>query len=507
MQKIPITKQAKGKLVLQTKTKLSSWGIGLNKEQAETLAGYLGSGHQLVLYDGEKQLSPGELEASCPFIIWLTTDFCKKLRLMNPESKRFFDAIPKVLLLQDGYTLEDFEIACDCGITDIIRGELTKERVAELMRRALEAQSIHHDVQRMTREIALERELLERKNELLGFLVNFLTNTTESLDLEYILQTAFTGLGRLLPVQSMHAALWEQDERNSNLSLYLCAPENSQAHRLWHSTLLEQAKHMAGKDFSIQESTRLHLPDQSEEWMDSTPEKGIILNLPIVNGPEQLGMLVLVTSSDRPLGRDQAVALDSAMRHFALSIKNARRFRLMQTYADYDSLTKVHSRRHFENRLEEEMQRFTRYGQSLSLVMLDIDHFKHINDTWGHHIGDIILREVATIIAESIRTTDYCARYGGEEFVILMPHTSGKNAVTSADRLRTIICNHSFVTDGTPIHLTVSLGVASLSPGKPKNKQALLCEADAALYYAKQNGRNRTCDSSFAQAEDQALAG
>lgn len=493
---------------MQTKSKLCSWVIGVSDSQAELLQKHLGNEHDIERYDASSLPSASQLETASPFLIWLSKDFCKKLAAVDQKTKRFFDAVPKVLLLGNDYSLEDFEFACDMGITDIIRGDISKERIADVMRRALEAQSIHHDVQCMTREIALERELLERKNELLSFLVSFLTNTTESLDLEYILQTAFTGIGKLLPIKSMHAALWEQDEHNPDLSLYICSPEESAMHSAWRSTLLEHAKALTGKNFTVQDCTRLHLPDQQEEWAKCSPEDGTILNLPIVNGHEQLGVLMLVTSMERHLGRDQAVALDSAMRHFALSIKNARRFRLMQTYADYDSLTRVHSRRHFETRLEEEMQRYTRYGQSIALIMLDIDHFKKVNDERGHYTGDMVLREVAGIIAENIRTTDYCARYGGEEFVILLPHTSGKNAFIWAERMRNRICKHSFIADGEPLALTVSMGIANLTPGQPKNKQALLCEADAALYHAKQTGRNRVCDGAIALEDgDEAMAG
>lgn len=476
--------------MLQIKTQLLSWGIGLSEDQAKILGALLGKEHSIELFEADNAPDLDLLESANPFLVWVTPAFCKRLLAMDFDRKRHYDAIPKVLLLGETYSIEDFEVACDCGITDISRGPLTKERMADIMRRALEAQSIHYDVQCMTREITLERELLERKNELLGFLVNFLTNTTESLDIEYILQTAFSGLGKLLPVKSIHAAFWEPEDECSNLSMYLCAQEDSPAHALWRSALLEQANRMTGRNFSIEEATTLQLPEQEKEWVSRSPDDGFILTLPVISRHEQLGVVMLVTSMERHLGRDQAMALDSAMRHFALSIKNSRRFRLIQTYADYDALTKVHSRRHFEGRLEEEMQRFTRYGQGLSLIMLDIDHFKQINDNLGHHVGDIVLREVAALIADGIRTSDYCARYGGEEFVILLPHTNCRNALRWAERMRKRISGHIFMQGDKSVELTVSMGISSLAPGQPKHKQALLCEADAALYSSKQNGRN-----------------
>lgn len=403
---------------------------------------------------------------------------------------------PKVVLLNEEYSLADFEAACDNGVTEILRPPLARERIADTMRRALEAAAVHHDMECMAREILLERELLERKNEILGFLVNFLTQSTESLELSTMLQNAYQGLARLLPLRSLHAVLWEQNSGDGPpaLSLYSCAPENSPASAAWREALLEQARRVLGPDFAVTEIQRLHLNEQSEDWAHSLPEDGALLALPLICDTEQLGVLMLLTAMERHLGKDQAMALDSAMRHFSLILKNARRFKVMQRHADYDALTNVHSRRHFETRLEEEMQRFTRYGDPLSMIMLDIDHFKSVNDTRGHHVGDIVLREVGRLVAENIRSMDYCARYGGEEFAILLPHTGHKKALQLAERMRKKIAAHSFqVEGGEPMRITASLGVSGLIKGTDKSKLDLVCEADAALYEAKSSGRNRTC--------------
>ena len=483
-----------GEDVLQKKTLMSSYGIGLSAKQAAMLRDCLGDDHHLVLHTMEDMTSTRNAGNDNPCVLWISSRLSREFCKLPPHELHRFEQMPKAILLEEDYSLADFESACDLGVTEIVRPPYTRERVSEIMRRALEVQSVHHDLNCMTREILLERELLERKNELLSFLVNFLTNTTESLDLDYILQTAYSGLGKLLPLRSMHVALWEQEGRNPHsVSLYVCASERSKAHGLWHDTLLNQARHAIGADFSIAEIQRLHLHDQPKEWANITPEEGTIIHLPIINGHEQLGILLLLTSMERHLGRDQALALDSAMRHFALSIKNARRFQRMQLHADYDALTKVHSRRHFESRMEEALQHVTRYGEPLSILMMDIDHFKRINDTRGHHVGDIVLREVASLVIGAIRTTDYCARYGGEEFVILLPHTTSKKAMNLAERIRKTIAAHTFIVDGgDPLELTVSLGLASIEPGSLKSKQALLNEADAALYVAKASGRNCT---------------
>ena len=484
----------------QTKAMTRSWGIGLTTEQAMLLRSTLGEEHKLVF------LAPGELkhmhsqEPEPPFVLWMSSACRGELENLPEFLAQRIAASPKVLLLDKEYSLEDFESACDYGFTEILRPPFSRERIADVMRRALEAHALHYDMECMTREILLERELLERKNEILTFLVSFLTNSTESLDPGYLLQNAYSGLEKLLPVRTLHAVLWEQSaEGTPLLSLFICAPDGSTAHEVWRELLLEQARLSVGADFSVSEINRLQLHGQPEECTACLPNEGNLLSLPLICGNERLGLLVLATSMDRHLGRDQAMALDSAMRHFSLSIKNARRFRLMQMYADYDALTKVHSRRHFETRLDEEMERLTRYGEPLSIIMLDIDHFKQVNDNHGHNVGDIVLREVAEIVAESIRTTDYCARYGGEEFAVLLPHTDSKKALYLAERMRKKVADHTFLVDGgAPIKLSVSLGISSLHKGAQKNKQALVCEADTALYKAKKSGRNRCCLASQA---------
>jgi diguanylate cyclase (GGDEF)-like protein len=345
----------------------------------------------------------------------------------------------------------------------------------------------------MTREILLERELWERKNELLGFLVNFCATTTERLDLDHILRSAYSGLCRLLPLHSMHLALWEQEDADTapSVSLYIHASKNSGEYGFWRDTLLDQAGRLLGPRFSLKETRELEL--DARHVAGSPPQNSSPLVLPVVIGQQRLGSLVLLTGMERHLGRDQALALDSAMRHFALNIKNARRFQRIQMYADYDVLTGVHNRRHCERRIEEELNHVSRYAQPLSLLMLDIDHFKRINDACGHHAGDAVLRQVASLLTRSIRATDYCARYGGEEFIILMPHTGSKKALHLAERIRKIIAAHSFAEDGDePLRLTVSLGLACMEPDACKSGRQLLKEADAALYAAKADGRNCT---------------
>ncbi|KPK30786.1 MAG: diguanylate cyclase [Nitrospira bacterium SG8_35_1] len=155
-----------------------------------------------------------------------------------------------------------------------------------------------------------------------------------------------------------------------------------------------------------------------------------------------------------------------------------------------DGLTGVYNRRYLETRMKEEYERHVRYDSPLSLVMLDIDHFKNVNDTYGHQCGDYILKAVADGVGKSIRNVDCLARYGGEEFCCLLPETGIEAATMVAERFRKVIMDQEHTYDGNVIKVTISLGVAEVVEGINSAK-ILQKEADALLYQAKRQGRNK----------------
>ena len=159
--------------------------------------------------------------------------------------------------------------------------------------------------------------------------------------------------------------------------------------------------------------------------------------------------------------------------------------------ASHDPLTGLYNRNMLEQRLADEIERALRYKHFLSVFMLDIDHFKPINDTYGHLVGDSILNNFANILESSIRHTDYTARYGGDEFVVILPETSLTKAEELAERLRKQITEYSFpIEHNKEIKITASIGIASF-PEHAKTEQELLNAADSAMYHAKQAGRNQ----------------
>ena len=160
-----------------------------------------------------------------------------------------------------------------------------------------------------------------------------------------------------------------------------------------------------------------------------------------------------------------------------------------------DDLTQVYNRRHFHARLDEEIERARRYDHPLSLFLLDIDHFKPVNDKYGHQIGDEVLKSIGGILRSNTRSADIVARYGGEEFVVLLPETEKETAVVTAEKLRGAIEHHTFYPPGRSVfHVTASFGVSTLDvTGKNNTDIAdrIVKMADDAMYQAKQAGRNR----------------
>lgn len=168
-------------------------------------------------------------------------------------------------------------------------------------------------------------------------------------------------------------------------------------------------------------------------------------------------------------------------------------YKILEEQAHLDFLTGLANRRYFLELAEQEIARTIRYGNALAVCMLDIDSFKKVNDTYGHKVGDIVLKKLSTIFSESLRTIDIVGRVGGEEFAILLPETDNNHALDVAERIRRLVENTKITLEnGLPLKFTISIGVAMFID-KDTNIDTLLHTADQALYQAKNSGRNRVC--------------
>ncbi|GII23096.1 diguanylate cyclase [Planosporangium mesophilum] len=213
------------------------------------------------------------------------------------------------------------------------------------------------------------------------------------------------------------------------------------------------------------------------------------LAIPLISRDESLGTL-LVGSARTEVPEDAQVQVAAALvGQGMIAYENARLFSQVRRMATIDGLTGLYNRNHFFAEAGRQLQLAQRHRRPIAVIMLDVDHFKRINDTYGHPVGDEVIRTIAARLRESTRDTDVVGRYGGEEFVLVTPETGG-GATLLAERLRTAICERPVETEAGPLPVTISVGVAHVDSGEQDLSQ-LLERADSALYVAKQHGRNR----------------
>jgi len=201
-----------------------------------------------------------------------------------------------------------------------------------------------------------------------------------------------------------------------------------------------------------------------------------------------IGLIKFRRERIKPFGKEERWFLENASRQISFALRNALPYEKAVT----DGLTKLYNHNYFENSLQDQFLVSRRYRRKLSLLILDIDHFKRFNDEYGHQTGDLVLIKLSSLIKETIRDADRAYRYGGEEIAIILPDTGEEDAFISGERLRRTIETHQFVSfKGEPLYLSVSLGVSSLIDEISK-KEDLILRADQALYQAKKEGRNKT---------------
>ncbi|MEE8251162.1 MAG: diguanylate cyclase [Gemmatimonadales bacterium] len=243
--------------------------------------------------------------------------------------------------------------------------------------------------------------------------------------------------------------------------------------------------------------------DVRKQWKREgidVPTKSAIA-LPFDLKGKRAGVFFLRTTGDTP-------PLTEADTHFAATVIKAAVAAIDKGYdletavsdrerfqflANTDPLTQTLNRRALVDKLRTELQRGARYGHELSLLMIDLDHFKQVNDTYGHLVGDTVLRQLGEILMDEARNVDIVARYGGEEFVIVLPDTQVEGALIFAERLRSRVETHNFGDSQDPLHVTISVGLAGMAAGESIDVEAVFAGADDALYKAKDGGRNMVC--------------
>ncbi|UCH30043.1 MAG: diguanylate cyclase, partial [Myxococcales bacterium] len=217
-----------------------------------------------------------------------------------------------------------------------------------------------------------------------------------------------------------------------------------------------------------------------------------LLVLPLVVREEPIGSLIVASKAPSAFGASVRATLQALANQLAVSLANARAVRQLEELATTDGLTGCLNKRAFLAELTQKLMAAQRFGRKLSLIVTDLDHFKAVNDTYGHATGDRVLQELGRVLKRMKRETDLVARFGGEEFCVLCEETDARGAQLLAERVREELAGTELQTELGALKVTASLGVATF-PDHAKSAEELFSQGDKALYEAKNRGRNQVC--------------
>ncbi|SPP65145.1 putative diguanylate cyclase with GAF sensor [Nitrospira lenta] len=372
-------------------------------------------------------------------------------------------------------------------LTDSLTSGLTNRQIF------LEVRNLSGDLATANQSLAHERDTLKQFNQRLAGLNQLTQALARSLQPEDVVQALFTGVPALIGADLIglvrtnpeHVWTWSKDgnqEREQALNAQLLgrlgrAPQRVTAGA---TTLRLVGSHPMPSIRS--DDALLALPQ---------PDAHAMHDIPLAIGPHAIGVLHVQRAGSQPFTEDEQQLLATIGTSLSLTLRNADAHQDLHDMALRDPLTGVFNRRALDEPLMRELKAGLRYGAPACLAILDLDYFKTVNDRLGHTAGDLVLRELASLMTDTVRDVDMVGRYGGEEFAIILPHTSIEQAQPLAERLRNLIETHAFdVEDGT-VRLTASIGIAEVCNPAIASVEDWVNAADTALYHAKAQGRNR----------------
>lgn len=359
----------------------------------------------------------------------------------------------------------------------------------------------HH--QELTRQKMDNSEIISLVNGLLdkqlfeSTIINEVNNLSITIqDYEYLTREILLLINKIVGYDI--ALFFLIDEKENDLWIRTNIEINDEIIKIFQSKILEEIK---DKITNIDPSSiKIHLISIKDEnfkpniKIKSINEFHSYFSKQIYLHNECVGLFSLLNLGNNEFNEEIINTCNIIINQSLIVIDNAKLYKRTQELAITDGLTRLYNHRYFQEQLDKEIKRTNRYGHNLSLIMIDIDHFKHFNDVYGHQAGDAVLKEVAALIKNNLRNIETLARYGGEEFIIILPETSLENAVSAAERIRTIIEGNKFSIkfNNPDERITISLGVSSFMHDSKEKSELISC-ADKYLYLAKKQGRNKVC--------------
>ena len=367
---------------------------------------------------------------------------------------------------------------------------LTKltEAKAALVDGDLEADHLRRELFLMD-ELSLTNAALEQRISELNILFKTAQSVGSTLELRQVLNQTCATVGEFMPEVEFTIFLHNPKTDRLELTAFYGLPEEEAS--LVNSMSFGTNEGLVGLVHRSQESVVLDDVTTHEKY---TSYKGLrrtqgsCASLPLNFGSEPLGVVNIARKTIDPYSEEAVRLFETLSNLVSVAVRNAQLFERTRALAIHDELTGLFNRRFAFQLLNTEWERSIRFGNTLSVILLDIDHFKKLNDTFGHLTGDDVLRQVAKILQESIRRTDTAGRYGGEEFLIILPKTGEEDAAKVAEKIRSSVAGHNF---GEPDQVTVSGGIACTDGDFAKRPADLIAASDSMLYRAKGQGRNQ----------------
>ncbi|MGK2907940.1 MAG: sensor domain-containing diguanylate cyclase [Desulfuromonadales bacterium] len=334
-------------------------------------------------------------------------------------------------------------------------------------------------------------KILERRNRELEVLIEIGKALTSTLELENVLTLIMDQVSRLLKTQAWSLLL--RDELSGELNFEITF---SPAAATLRGMQVPAGHGIAG--WVAEHGEALVIADVSEDerfsdYFDKASSfiTKSVLCVPVCSKHHVLGVIELLNGpSEKVFKKADLQILSTIADYAAIAIENARNFKRISELAITDDLTGLYNGRYLHILIEEEIDRIHRFGGKLSLIFIDLDYFKKVNDTCGHLVGSRTIAEVGKLIKDNVRKISKSARYGGDEFVIVLPNTGKSGAVTLATKLRDLFRDYDFRDDNdVPFRMTASFGIATF-PDDAQSKDDLIRMADRAMYRVKETSRD-----------------
>lgn len=409
------------------------------------------------------------------------------------------ESIPVIMLTGQDQPKDKFW-GLETGADDFIVKDFESMALFEAIERILKEQlNVQSDKRLSKRESVSFDSILSRLNELLDkrlfqtTLMNLVNHIAQTEDkCEDILREILHVLTRVVNYHS-GMILLKENEESSHLIVYI----NQAVNDTYIHTMIEKTKQDAMQylGYSIDKTNiRITTFNQAANISskDALPHRyKTYISLPLMAHKDVIGVISLSSPDDNMFGGEMVDTLNVVVNESSIVINNVMLHEEIKRMAITDGLTKCYNHRHFQEIIANEFNRCKRYKSLFALVLIDIDHFKSVNDVYGHRMGDSVLREVSACLKKSIRDVDFAARYGGEEFALIFPATNLIGVHQTAERIRQSIENMAFSELPSERQITISLGVSSYPEILAQTQYELIDRTDQALYRAKHGGRNK----------------